>query len=97
VLSTLKTSGITLSLGKYYFTYPNIALLGHYISRLGIATAKEKIVAVRKIAFPEKLGELESVLAFIGYYRKYIEHYGGRAKLLEELKTYSLKQAPRKG
>jgi hypothetical protein len=39
VLTTLEESGVTLSVSKCYFAYPDVKLLGHHVSRLGVSTA----------------------------------------------------------
>ena len=38
ILGLLFQAGITLNLSKYYFKYPLVKALGHYVSRLGMST-----------------------------------------------------------
>lgn len=42
-LAALEQSGISLSLKRCYFAYPSVKLLGHEVSRLGVAILEEKV------------------------------------------------------
>jgi hypothetical protein len=59
-LSLLANSGITLSIAKCHFAYPSVQLLGHHVSRLGLATAADKVATVRQMCFPSKISQLEA-------------------------------------
>ena len=87
ILSALEESSISLSPAKYHFAYPSIKLLGHEVSRLGIATAADKVEAIRRKAFPENLHQLETGLGLFGYYRKYVLFFSAIAEPLQKIKT----------
>ena len=55
ILSLLEDSGITLSLGKCYFTQPTIYTLGHHISRLSLGTQEDKVADIKRLQFLEYL------------------------------------------
>ena len=97
VLELLEKSGVTLSLSKCHFAYPSITALGHHVSRLGLSTMEEKVDAVRKMAFPKNLRQLETGLGFFGYYRKFVKNYAAIARPLIRLKTEGFKGSPNKG
>ncbi|KAL2060380.1 hypothetical protein VTL71DRAFT_9775 [Oculimacula yallundae] len=96
-LTLLENAGVTLALAKCHFAQPSIEALGHKVSRLGLNTLEDKVEAVRKWEFPETLSNLEKVLGFFGYYRKFIAHYAAISAPLIELKTIGFKDAPREG
>ena len=56
-----------------------------------------KVDAVRKMAFPRNLRELETGLGFFGYYRKFVKNYTAIARPLIRLKTEGFKRSPNKG
>lgn len=97
VLELLEKSEIILSLSKYYFVYPSITALEHYILRLRLSIIKEKVDVVRKIQFPKNLRELKTELGFFGYYRKFIKNYITIARLLIRLKIKGFKRNLKKG
>lgn len=97
VMGALNGMGITLSPGKCHFAYPSIDSLGHHVSRLGLSTTEEKTAAVRKLAFPNTLKQLETGLGFFGYYRKFVPFYAAIADPLVKIKTLLLTDAPRTG
>ena len=96
-LGLLKESGVTLSLPKCHFAQPSISALGHHVSRLGLSTLEDKVEAVRNWTFPETLQQLETVLGFFGYYRKFIKEYAAIVEPLVRLKTIGFTNAPIKG
>ena len=97
VLTLLEDSGVTLALNKCHFAYPSIQALGHHVSRLGLSTMEEKVSAIRRMAFPANLRDLEVGLGFFGYYRPFVEHFASIARPLVKLKTRGFKGAPIKG
>ena len=92
VLQILEQAGITLSLAKCHFAYPSIQALGHEVSRLGLSTAQDKVDAIYKMLFPDSLKQLEYVIGFFGYYRKFVEGFAWVAAPLVILKTKGFKR-----
>lgn len=97
VFAALEASGVTMSLKKCHFAYPSVALLGHHVGRLGISTQEEKVEAIRNLAFPETLGELEGVVGLFNYYRDFVDFFADTIEALEALKTRLLRNSPRSG
>jgi hypothetical protein len=94
VLDLLLKSGVTLSLAKCHFAQPGLKALGHWVDRLGLSTVHEKVEAIRQMAFPTTLQQLEHGLGFFGYYRKFVPHYGAVVRPLQLLKTLRFKGSP---
>ncbi|KAK2809094.1 hypothetical protein FQN50_004148 [Emmonsiellopsis sp. PD_5] len=46
--------------------------------RIGLATHEEKVAAIKKLAFPRTLAQLEAGLGLFGYYREFIARYSQR-------------------
>ncbi|RMZ86659.1 hypothetical protein DV736_g6115, partial [Chaetothyriales sp. CBS 134916] len=97
VLDTMEQAGVTLSLSKCYFGYPSINALGHQVNRLGLATTEDKVKAIRQMSFPDSLKQLEYVIGFFGYYRKFVSFFAAIVEPLQVLKTKGLKPAPKAG
>lgn len=97
VLTLLEGAGISLSLKKCHFGYQSIRMLGHRISRLGVATSADKVDIIRRMAFPATLKGLESGLNFFGYYRRFVDRFAAIAEPLNTLKTLRFRPSPHKG
>ena len=96
-LHILANIGVTIGISKCHFAYPSVQALGHRVSRLGLSTLREKTDAIRKIAFPKTLKQLEMIIGLFNYYRKYVPRYAHRVENLQALKTLGFKNAPNKG
>jgi hypothetical protein len=97
VLRLLAESGLTLSLAKCHFIYPDIKLLRHYVGRLGLSTLRDKPEAIKAMKLPTNLRQLETALGFFGYYRKFVPRFAAIAAPLVTLKTRGFKDGPSKG
>ena len=91
ILGILLNSGVTLNLLKYYFIQLGLKALGYQVNRLGLSTLEEKVKVVRQLRFLETLAQLENVLGFFGYYRKFVNHYASILWLIQALKTLGFK------
>jgi hypothetical protein len=67
------------------FAQRTISYLGYVISEQGAATCLDKIKAVIEWSQPQNVKELRCFLGLIGYYRKFVKHFGLIAKPLTEL------------
>jgi len=95
VLGLLADSGITISLAKCHFAFPSLQALGHHVSRLGLSTVAEKTDAIQQMEFPRTLRQLEHILGFFGYYRKFVPYYAAVSEPLVRLKTIGFKDGPK--
>ena len=75
VLDALQSIGMTLDEKKCHWAYLDVDLLGHHISRLGLATQAEKVKAILAVPFPETIKKAQEILGMFNYYRIFIEHF----------------------
>ena len=82
-----KMEGANLALNpkKCFIGFTRIQLLGHVVDRFGIYTLEAKTAAIREMAFPTNLAELEYFLGLTGFYRQFVPYYAVRAGPLRQL------------
>ena len=68
-------NNISISSGKTFLDYPNINLLGRRVDFFGIATAEDKLEAIKSLRYPATLEDLEHYLGLTGYLRSYVHHF----------------------
>ena len=86
VLRRLKSRGIKLRAEKCEFLKKEVRYLGRLISGEGYRMDPEDSKALEKFREPPKnVGELRSLLGFLGYYRCYIQNFARIVKPLYEL------------
>ena len=71
--------------GKCFFGMASGLLLGHVVSREGIAVDLGKILVMLALLPPKNLREVRGFLGCVGYYRRFIEGYARMAMPLTEL------------
>ena len=83
VLQRLKAHGIKLRADKCNFMKPEVRYLGRLVSANGYRPDPKETVALEKFRCPPKnVGELRSLLGFLGYYRSFVKDF---AKLMKPL------------
>ena len=75
VLDALQQAGLTLEETKCHFCYESLELLGHHVSRLGLATMEEKVRAITELPFPKTIKKAMEVLGMFNYYRSFIKWF----------------------
>jgi hypothetical protein len=60
---------------KCHFAQVGLKALGRHVSRLGLATAEDKVAAVKALEFPQTLRHLEMGIGYFGYHRRFIDYY----------------------
>jgi hypothetical protein len=74
VLKRLQEHNLTMKLEKCFFAPPQIEYLGHVLSSKGLQPNLRKVEVLQKWKVPKTVGELRSLLGFLGYYRQYVDH-----------------------
>ena len=88
VLQRLRARGIKLRVDKCVFAKQEVRYLGRLISGNGYRRDPADTVALDKFKSPPKtVGELRSLLGFLGYYRCYVRDFSKKVKSLYDLLT----------
>jgi hypothetical protein len=77
--------GISINTAKSVFLVPFGRLVGHIISKQGVATDPEKIAIIASLPLPTTVSEVKGFLGHTGYYRRFIFRYSVIAMSLTEL------------
>ena len=85
VFERLIDAGLKLSPEKCKLFQDRIKYLGHIVSADGISTDPEKIRCVQEWPVPQNIGQLQSFLGFVGYYRRFIKTFSKVSRPLYEL------------
>merc|ERR1712074_31015 len=86
VLQCLKKKGIKLNAKKCNFFKREVRYLGRLISEKGYRPDPADIEALEKCRVPPKtVGQLRSILGFLGYYRTYIRGLSIKMKPIYDL------------
>jgi hypothetical protein len=85
VLQKLRDHKLYTKLSKCEFWLKQVAFLGHVISKGGISVDPSKIQDVLSWKAPKSVGDIQSFLGLIGYYRRFIEEFLKISKPMTEL------------
>ena len=86
VLQRLKSKGIKLRVDKCEFCKPEVRYLGRLVSEEGYRPDPEDTKALEKFRTPPKnVGEVRSLVGFLGYYRKYVRDFAKKMKPVYDL------------
>jgi len=84
-MEILKTHQLYVKLSKCAFGKQEVEYLGHLISEEGVKADPEKITAMTNWPIPKTPKALRGFLGLTGYYRKFVQGYGGIAAPLTSL------------
>jgi hypothetical protein len=87
LFTKMEDANLALNPRKCSIGFKKIQLLGHIVDQFGIYTVEAKTAAIRNMAFPFTLAELEYFLGLTGYYRQFVPFYALRAAPLRKLAT----------
>jgi len=96
VLDKLERVNLALNPAKCSLGFERIKVLGHLVDQYGLATLEAKTAAIREMEYPTTLAQLDYFLGLTGYYRQYVAWYAQKARPLKNLKTFRLRDSPRK-
>jgi hypothetical protein len=85
VLQLLKEQQLYAKPSKCFFGLKEVEYLGHIVSHEGVKVDPNKIKAMMEWLIPKRLKNLRRFLGLIGYYSKFVRHYGRIASPLTEL------------
>ena len=74
VFKAVAETGITLATTKCHFAYQSL-LLGQKVSRLGLSTHMEKVLAILNLDIPKNIHNLQIFLGMMVYFSSYIPFY----------------------
>ncbi|MBW0573820.1 hypothetical protein O181_113535 [Austropuccinia psidii MF-1] len=74
-----------ISLKKCHFGFKELKALGHVVSGLFLGIEQNNVAAVLLKPMPQNRKEIQSFLAFAGYYRKHIKDFASIARPLFKL------------
>ena len=86
VLRRLQSKGIKLRADKCFFFQKEVRYLGRLISKNGHRPDPKDTVALEKFrTAPQTIGELRTLLGFMGYYRSYVKDFSRKFQPLYQL------------
>jgi len=85
VLKRLQNNGRSISPEKCVWKATEVEFLGYVIGRNGIRMSNDKVEAVLGWKTPGSLTEVQSILGFANFYRRFIRNYSRVARPLTEL------------
>jgi len=85
VFSWLAMDQWKVKLSKCTFAQRSISYLGHIISEVGVAPDPAKVKAITEWPVQINVHALQGFLGLVGYYRKFIRHFGIIARPLTDL------------
>ena len=86
VLKRLKSKGVKLRVEKCVFVKPEVRYLGRLVSADGYRADPQDVKALEKFrSAPKSVGDVRSLLGFLGYYRNYVKDFARKLKPVYDL------------
>ena len=86
VFKRLKSKGIKLRVDKCHFVKQEVRYLGRLVSEDGYRPDPEDIKALEKFRVPpSNVGEVRSMVGFLGYYRGHVQNFAKKMKPVYDL------------
>jgi hypothetical protein len=84
VFQRLNSSRVTLSLEKTTIGFSKGKMVGHIVSKDGVAIDPEKLDRISNLPFPTMKKALRGFLGMVGYYRRFIHMFIAKARPLTQ-------------
>ena len=85
VLERLRRHGLTARPSKCEVGCSRVKLLGHVVGDGELQPQEEKVRKIDEVPRPQDKKQLRSFLGLVGYYRKFLQGYADKAKLLTDM------------
>ena len=85
IFHRLQEAKLKLKLSKYSFFKKHLHYLGHLISSDGLLPTVEKTIAIKDLAPPSNVHEVQVAMGMFNYYRKFIPNFAEIAKSIVSL------------
>jgi hypothetical protein len=85
IFTRLYDAGLKLKLKKCAFFQTRMDFLGHTITREGIEMQADKITAIQNYPKPRTVKQVQALLGFFNYYRKFMKNFGSIARPLYDM------------
>ncbi len=82
VFQRLDSSGVTLSPKKITIGFSKGKMVGHIVSKDGVARDPEKLDRISKLPFPTTKKAFRGFLGMVGYYRRFIHMFATKTRPL---------------
>jgi len=82
VFQCLDGSGVTLSPEKTTIGFSERKMVGHIVSKNGVATDPKELDRISNLPFPTTKKALQGFLGMVGYYRKFIHMFVAKTRPL---------------
>src|SRR6266568_4111998 len=82
VLQRLMDARLHVSIDKSFFHLKEVEYLGYQITEQGISMSEEKVEAVQEWSLPHDVKEVQDILGFANFYRRFIEGFSKVCKPL---------------
>jgi hypothetical protein len=82
VFESVREVNFKLSVTKCTFAVPEVAYLGHVVSKDGVALDPCKVTSIREFPRPESVRDVQAFLGLSGYSRAFIRNYAAMSRPL---------------
>jgi hypothetical protein len=82
VFNRIRDANFKLNAEKCTYAAPQVAYLGHTVSKHGVAPDGSKVRAIRNFPLPQTVKDVRAFLGLAGYYRSFIQDFAATIRPL---------------
>jgi hypothetical protein len=82
VFDRIRDANFKLNVAKCTYAAPQVAYLGHTVSKHGVAPDEGKVRAIRNFPLPRTVKDVRAFLGLAGYYRSFIQDFAATSRPL---------------